>query len=116
MQGLDLMNRLLTYDPVKRISVRPAYPHETSLACAQPAETTFVQAKEALSHPYFREKPFPQESYMMPTFPSLHPDMKELPANNTQQAKGVYRPQDNARFGRAFDSQSGSAAEKRRRL
>ncbi|TMW65675.1 hypothetical protein Poli38472_008317 [Pythium oligandrum] len=52
-RGLDLLNRLLTYDPEERIT-----------------------AQEAMQHPYFREKPFPQEASMMPTFPSIHGDIK----------------------------------------
>lgn len=31
-----------------------------------------MTAHEAIEHAYFREKPFPQESSMMPTFPTLH--------------------------------------------
>lgn len=46
-QGVDLLSRLLTYDPSKRIT-----------------------AEKALEHPYFREKPLPKEPSMMPTFPS----------------------------------------------
>jgi len=47
--GFDLLNRLLTYDPSKRIS-----------------------AAEALEHPYFGESPLPKAADMMPTFPSSH--------------------------------------------
>jgi len=46
-QGLDLLNRLLTYDPRKRIS-----------------------ASDTLRHPYFTERPLPKEPSMMPTFPT----------------------------------------------
>jgi len=45
--GFDLLNRMLTYDPEKRIS-----------------------AAEALEHPYWSETPLPKEPDMMPTFPS----------------------------------------------
>jgi len=45
--GHDLLNRMLTYDPTKRIS-----------------------AQEALEHPYFAEKPLPKKVDLMPTFPS----------------------------------------------
>lgn len=45
--GLDLLNRLLTYDPRKRIT-----------------------AQEALSHPFFRSLPLPKQIEIMPTFPA----------------------------------------------
>jgi len=45
-QGFDLMNRMLTYDPKKRIS-----------------------ARDAIQHPYFSERPLPKSPDMMPTFP-----------------------------------------------
>jgi cell division cycle 2-like protein len=43
----DLLNRMLTYDPTKRIG-----------------------AAQALDHPYFRESPRAKEPDMMPTWPS----------------------------------------------
>eukprot|EP00741_Cyanophora_paradoxa_P006487 tig00001003_g6280.t1 len=49
--GFDLLNRMLTYDPVKRIS-----------------------AAEALRHPWFQESPPAKDPELMPTFPSLHED------------------------------------------
>ncbi|RKP39472.1 kinase-like domain-containing protein [Dimargaris cristalligena] len=45
--GLDLLSRLLTYDPAQRIT-----------------------AEEALEHPYFRESPLPQDPSLFPTWPS----------------------------------------------
>lgn len=44
-EGLDLLNKLLCYDPEKRIS-----------------------AKDALTHPYFEENPLPTPQQDMPTF------------------------------------------------
>jgi cell division cycle 2-like protein len=44
---MDLLCRLLTYDPEKRIS-----------------------AEEALKHAYFSESPLPKDSSLFPTFPS----------------------------------------------
>lgn len=48
-EGFDLMNRLLAYDPSKRMT-----------------------AREGLRHAYFFTKPYPRESDLMPTFPSFH--------------------------------------------
>ncbi|XP_021775954.1 cyclin-dependent kinase G-2-like isoform X2 [Chenopodium quinoa] len=45
--GLDLLSRLLTYDPEMRIT-----------------------AKEALSHPWFQEVPLPNSKEFMPSFPA----------------------------------------------
>ncbi|KAG0201568.1 hypothetical protein BGX28_005658 [Mortierella sp. GBA30] len=45
--GLDLMSKMLTYDPVKRIT-----------------------AEDALKHPYFSEAPPPKHPSMFPTWPS----------------------------------------------
>ncbi|KAF9426328.1 hypothetical protein BGZ94_006663 [Podila epigama] len=45
--GLDLMSKMLTYDPNKRIT-----------------------AEEALKHPYFSEAPAPKHPSMFPTWPS----------------------------------------------
>ncbi|XP_073129757.1 cyclin-dependent kinase G-2-like isoform X2 [Henckelia pumila] len=47
--GFDLLNKLLTYDPDKRIT-----------------------AEEALNHPWFREVPLPKSKEFMPTFPAQH--------------------------------------------
>lgn len=45
--GLDLLSKLLTYDPKKRYT-----------------------AEEALRHPYFDESPAPKDPSMFPTWPS----------------------------------------------
>ncbi|XP_006352417.1 cyclin-dependent kinase G-2-like isoform X4 [Solanum tuberosum] len=47
--GLDLLNKLLTYDPAKRLS-----------------------ADAALNHEWFREVPLPKSKEFMPTFPAQH--------------------------------------------
>lgn len=48
-KGIDLLERMLTFDPKKRIS-----------------------AREALEHPYFKESPFPKDESLMPTFRSTN--------------------------------------------
>ncbi|OIW00630.1 hypothetical protein TanjilG_09111 [Lupinus angustifolius] len=47
--GFDLLNKLLTYDPEKRITV-----------------------EAALNHEWFREVPLPKSKEFMPTFPAQH--------------------------------------------
>ncbi|XP_038992375.1 cyclin-dependent kinase G-2-like isoform X1 [Hibiscus syriacus] len=47
--GFDLLNKLLTYDPEKRIT-----------------------AEDALNHEWFREVPLPKTKAFMPTFPARH--------------------------------------------
>ncbi|KAL5760110.1 hypothetical protein ACOSQ2_018948 [Xanthoceras sorbifolium] len=47
--GFDLLNKLLTYDPEKRIT-----------------------AEDALNHEWFREVPLPKSKDFMPTFPAQH--------------------------------------------
>ncbi|WOL15576.1 cyclin-dependent kinase G-2-like [Canna indica] len=53
--GFDLLNRLLTYDPEKRIT-----------------------AEEALNHRWFREVPLPKSKEFMPTFPAQHAQDRRL--------------------------------------
>ncbi|OAY34368.1 cyclin-dependent kinase G-2 [Manihot esculenta] len=53
--GFDLLNKLLTYDPEKRIS-----------------------ADAALNHEWFREVPLPKSKEFMPTFPAQHAQDRRL--------------------------------------
>ncbi|KAH7664186.1 [RNA-polymerase]-subunit kinase protein [Dioscorea alata] len=53
--GFDLLNKLLTYDPEKRIT-----------------------AEAALNHAWFREVPLPKSKDFMPTFPAQHAQDRRL--------------------------------------
>ncbi|RDX87825.1 Cyclin-dependent kinase G-2, partial [Mucuna pruriens] len=53
--GFDLLNKLLTYDPEKRIT-----------------------AEAALNHEWFREVPLPKSKEFMPTFPAQHAQDRRL--------------------------------------
>jgi len=53
--GLDLLDKLLCYDPSKRLT-----------------------ASEALKHPWFKESPPAQEKDLMPTFPPMNEMPREL--------------------------------------
>lgn len=53
--GFDLLNKLLTYDPEKRIT-----------------------AEDALNHPWFQEVPLPKSKEFMPTFPAQHAQDRRL--------------------------------------
>ncbi|CAK7327402.1 unnamed protein product [Dovyalis caffra] len=53
--GFDLLNKLLTYDPEKRIT-----------------------AEDALNHDWFREVPLPKSKDFMPTFPAQHAQDRRL--------------------------------------
>ncbi|OBZ88860.1 Cyclin-dependent kinase 11B [Choanephora cucurbitarum] len=52
--GLDLLSKLLTYDPSKRIT-----------------------AEEALNHPFFKESPAPKDPSLFPTWPSKNSGHKK---------------------------------------
>ncbi|XP_057493940.1 LOW QUALITY PROTEIN: cyclin-dependent kinase G-2 [Actinidia eriantha] len=53
--GFDLLNKLLTYDPEKRIA-----------------------AEDALNHEWFHEVPLPKSKEFMPTFPAQHAQDRRL--------------------------------------
>ena len=53
-KGLDLMQKMMAYDPAKRIT-----------------------AEEALKHPWFSESPLPEEIDNMPSFQSLNEMSRE---------------------------------------
>lgn len=53
--GFDLLNKLLTYDPQKRIT-----------------------AEDALNHTWFKEVPLPKSKDFMPTFPAQHAQDRRL--------------------------------------
>ena len=62
-QGVDLLSSLLAYDPGKRLN-----------------------ATDAQRHKYLtRERPYPKESDMMPTFASRHDEMLEQERRQQQQ-------------------------------
>jgi cell division cycle 2-like protein len=76
LQGFDLLQRMLCYDPAARIS-----------------------AVDALRHPYFSEAPLPQPQPLMPSFPASNerqheehdgPDVEDLRRKREQEASGFY--------------------------
>jgi len=83
--GIDLLNRLLTYDPKKRIT-----------------------AREALTHPFFAEKPLAKEPSMLPSFPELHENIKATSRKRriSDEPENCGRPDRRdlveERFGKAF--------------
>lgn len=58
-KGMDLLLKMLCYDPEQRIT-----------------------ATEALKHEWFQESPKPQATSMMPTFPSLNKEKRFVSASN----------------------------------
>ena len=76
-RGLDLLNRMLTYDPKKRISIA-----------------------DALRHSYFCEDPVAMAPGLMPTFPDVRPEKQNLSQekacthhNDSQSGEGMYASQ-----------------------
>lgn len=85
--GVDLLSRMLTFDPSKRIT-----------------------AAKALDHPYFSEPPLPAS--MMPTFPSLHGTSGiTAPVGGDNKLKLSKNAYGDSAFGSAFDA---SASKKRK--
>eukprot|EP01035_Chromulina_nebulosa_P020136 gene20136-26144_t len=60
VNGLAFINRMLAYDPMKRLT-----------------------AKEAHRDKYFYESPYPKEEEFMPTFPSLHKNINNAINNQS---------------------------------
>eukprot|EP00743_Colponemidia_sp_Colp-15_P010438 GILK01011494.1.p1 GENE.GILK01011494.1~~GILK01011494.1.p1 ORF type:complete len:420 (+),score=64.41 GILK01011494.1:33-1262(+) len=86
---LDLLNRMLTYDPAHRIS-----------------------AQEALRHPYFLEKPLPKEPTWMPTFKEYR---NEATVESASSAPMLHngRPSQADRLGENFGSTSKLSSRKK---
>jgi serine/threonine protein kinase len=74
---VDLLSRLLTFDPSKRLP-----------------------AAKALDHPYFSEAPLPAS--MMPTYPSFH-DQAPQDENGGTKLKVAKKALNDQQFGQAFD-------------
>ncbi|KAL4422316.1 hypothetical protein ABPG75_008513 [Micractinium tetrahymenae] len=104
--GIDLLNRLLTYDPEKRIT-----------------------ARQALRHPYFTERPLPRLPEYMPSFPSAHDaadsegrggqhrQRREMEEAHGRGVKRRYQMEERDRFGDAFgDAHAHKRPEMLRRL
>ncbi|KAG2226813.1 hypothetical protein INT45_005778 [Circinella minor] len=87
--GMDLLSRLLTYDPKKRIT-----------------------ADEALQHPYFSESPLPKDPALFPTWPSKGSgEKKKVYSPSAPQAghAGLDEEDDTGLAGTLFAGQSESA-------
>jgi cell division cycle 2-like protein len=65
--GLDLIGRLLAYDPMRRPT-----------------------AREALDHPFFSEGPLPKDPALFPTWPSR--SAEERRSRNTPEAPHIHQP------------------------
>ncbi|KAG0174869.1 hypothetical protein DFQ28_008580 [Apophysomyces sp. BC1034] len=86
--GMDLLSKLLTYDPAKRIT-----------------------AEEALQHPYFSESPLPKDPSLFPTWPSKGSgEKKKIYSPSAPQAAhaGMEDEEDTGLAGTLFGGQSGT--------
>nr|CAG8627668.1 11675_t:CDS:2 [Entrophospora candida] len=82
--GIDLLSKLLTYDPVKRIT-----------------------ADEALKHSYFMESPLPKDPELFPTWPSKGGGERPS-APNVAHGIGEMDEEEQAMLGSIFENQSGN--------
>lgn len=80
--GLDLLSRMLTFDPAKRIT-----------------------ADKALNHPYFKQAPLPMDIALMPTFST-----KETPVTATAAATAATEPTTTAAATNNNTAQTNAAA------
>ncbi|CAJ0629783.1 1441_t:CDS:2 [Entrophospora sp. SA101] len=88
--GIDLLSKLLTYDPVKRIT-----------------------ADEALKHSYFMESPLPKDPELFPTWPSKGGGERRRSyispsAPNVAHGIGEMDEEEQAMLGSIFENQSGN--------
>ncbi|CAG8641786.1 1594_t:CDS:2, partial [Acaulospora colombiana] len=88
--GINLMSKLLTYDPAKRIT-----------------------AEEALKHPYFFESPLPKDPEMFPTWPSKGGGERRKSfispsAPKAAHGAGELDEDDQALLGSIFENQGGN--------
>ncbi|CAG8609582.1 12555_t:CDS:10, partial [Acaulospora morrowiae] len=88
--GINLMSKLLTYDPAKRIT-----------------------AEEALKHPYFTESPLPKDPEMFPTWPSKGGGERRKSfispsAPKAAHGAGEFDEEEQAFLGSIFENQGGN--------